>query len=129
MAMTESAGDNGNDNNSDNDEDGCNLNDYDNGTDSNRDNIMAKTMTGAVAVAEGVSPVCPVKTHCQQDIRFQYYSLLRVFASTEAGQAELYLRLVNSRDVASQETWNPQPLQHHLYQYPSMVSPLVLLFV
>lgn len=39
------------------------------------------------------------------------------------GQAELYLRLVNSRDTASQDALNPQPLQHYFYRYPSMVRP------
>ena len=41
----------------------------------------------------------------------------------QVGQAELYLRLVNSRDTTSQDALNPQPLQHYLYRYPSMVRP------
>ena len=35
----------------------------------------------------------------------------------------MYLRLVNSRDTTSQDALNPQPLQHYLYKYPSMVRP------
>lgn len=44
----------------------------------------------------------------------------------QVGQAELYLRLVNSRDTAIQDALNPQPLQHYLYRYPSMDNVRVI---
>ncbi|XP_022783161.1 coiled-coil domain-containing protein 17-like [Stylophora pistillata] len=44
----------------------------------------------------------------------------------QVGLAELYLRLVNSRDVPSQDTQNPQPLQHHMYKYPSVENIRVI---
>ena len=40
----------------------------------------------------------------------------------QVGQAELYIRLVNSRDVTSQDALNAQPIQHYMYKYPALVS-------
>ena len=40
----------------------------------------------------------------------------------QVGQAELYIRLVNSRDVTSQDALNAQPIQHYMYKYPVLVS-------
>ena len=40
----------------------------------------------------------------------------------QIGQAELYIRLVNSRDVTSQDALNAQPIQHYMYKYPVLVS-------
>ena len=40
----------------------------------------------------------------------------------QIGQAELYIRLVNSRDVTSQDALNAQPIQHYMYKYPALVS-------
>ena len=40
----------------------------------------------------------------------------------QVGQAELYIRLVNSRDVTSQDALNAQPIQHYVYKYPVLVS-------
>lgn len=60
-------------------------------------------------------------------------SPIKAFLSThelnmipQVGQAELYLRLVNSRDIPSQDTQNPQPVQHHLYKYPSVENIRVI---
>lgn len=36
----------------------------------------------------------------------------------QVGQAELYIRLVNSRDLSAQDALNPQPMQHFMYNYP-----------
>jgi hypothetical protein len=38
--------------------------------------------------------------------------------------AELYIRLVNARDVKQEEVLNPQPLQHYIYKFPPLVSLL-----
>ncbi|KAM7426567.1 Coiled-coil domain-containing protein 17 [Porites harrisoni] len=38
----------------------------------------------------------------------------------QIGQAELYIRLVNSRDVTSQDALNAQPIQHYMYKYPAL---------
>lgn len=60
-------------------------------------------------------------------------SPIKAFLSThelnkipQIGQAELYIRLVNSRDVTSQDALNPQPLQHYMYKYPSLENIRVI---
>lgn len=43
----------------------------------------------------------------------------------QAGQAELFLRLVNARDTDAQTLAEINPASAHEYQYPPMVSPLL----
>ena len=35
--------------------------------------------------------------------------------------AELYMRLVNARDVKQEELFSPQPFLYYMYKYPSLV--------
>lgn len=44
----------------------------------------------------------------------------------QVGQGELYIRLVNSRDVTAQDASNPQPMQRYLYKYPPVENVRVL---
>lgn len=50
------------------------------------------------------------------------YIFCNCLIDAQVGQAELYIRLVNSRDVTSQDALNAQPIQHYMYKYPVLVS-------
>ncbi|KAK3739534.1 hypothetical protein QZH41_016209 [Actinostola sp. cb2023] len=63
--------------------------------------------------------VPPIKT---------YLSIHELNRIPQVGMSELYIRLVNARDIKQEDIFTPQPLQHYLYKFPPMENPSLYQF-
>ncbi|XP_048587115.1 uncharacterized protein LOC5517188 isoform X2 [Nematostella vectensis] len=59
--------------------------------------------------------VPPIKTYLNT------YELNRI---PQAGASELFIRLVNARDIRAEEALTPEPVQQYLYKFPPMENPV-----